>query len=195
MSIPCNWHLHHHWKKHQSLKGFCFRCARRSFFFKSSISRCKSFSSACSCTKAPFVLTEINFRKSISGKSCVWLCCKIRSKLKCFQFDRKISQKRLKLISVVIFTSIRFLPSLTCMSLSHTHCSVKPSLLRPTHRAKRNHPHRRTTIQARRSQAPFHSDPLTTRRSEAPIHSDPLTTRRSQAPIHSDPLTIQARHT
>ena len=99
------------------------------------------------------------------------------------------------MISVVIFTSIRFLPSLTCMSLSHTHCSVKPSLLRPTHRAKRNHPHRRTTIQARHSQAPFHSDPLTTRHSKAPIHSDPLTTRRSQAPIHSDPLTIQARRT
>ena len=24
LSIPCNWHLLHHWKKHQSLKGFAF---------------------------------------------------------------------------------------------------------------------------------------------------------------------------
>ena len=29
--------------------------------------------------KDPFVLTEIDFRKSIFGKLCVWLCCKIRS--------------------------------------------------------------------------------------------------------------------
>ena len=84
-------------------------------------------------------MTEIDFRKSISGKLCVWLCCKIRSNWKCFQFDRKISQKRLKLISVVIFTSNRFLPSFTRTSPSHMHCSVKPSL-------RRNHPHRRTTI-------------------------------------------------
>ena len=32
-----------------------------------------------SITKAPFVSTEIDFRKSISGKSRVWLRCKIRS--------------------------------------------------------------------------------------------------------------------
>ena len=24
LSIPCNWHLLHHWKKHQSLKWFAF---------------------------------------------------------------------------------------------------------------------------------------------------------------------------
>ena len=24
LSIPCNWHLLHRWKKHQSLKGFAF---------------------------------------------------------------------------------------------------------------------------------------------------------------------------
>ena len=24
LSIPCNWHPLHHWKKHQSLKGFAF---------------------------------------------------------------------------------------------------------------------------------------------------------------------------
>ena len=34
------------------------------------------------------------------------------------------------MVSVVIFTSIGFLPSLTHTSLSHTHCSVKPSLRR-----------------------------------------------------------------
>ena len=43
------------------------------------------------------------------------------------------------MVSVVIFTSIGFLPSLTRTSLSYMHCSVKPSL-------RRNHPHRRTTI-------------------------------------------------
>ena len=31
--------------------GIYFRCARQSFFFRSLISRCKSFSSACPCTK------------------------------------------------------------------------------------------------------------------------------------------------
>ena len=90
-------------------------------------------------SKAPFVSIEIDFRKSIFGKSRVWLCCKIRSNLKNFNFHLKISQKQLKLVSVVIFTSIGFLPSLTRTSLSHMHCSVKPSL-------RRNHPHRRTTI-------------------------------------------------
>ena len=79
--------------------------------------------------KAPFGSTEIDFRKSISGKSRVWLCCKIRSSWKHFQFDRKISLKRLKLVSVLIFTLIDFLPSLTRINLSHMHCSVKPSLL------------------------------------------------------------------
>ena len=24
LSVPCNWHLIHRWKKHQSLKGFAF---------------------------------------------------------------------------------------------------------------------------------------------------------------------------
>ena len=106
-----------------------------------------------------------------------------------------------------LFSLQMFSSPLSHARVSHTRtASVKPSLLRPTHRAKRNHPHRRTTIQARHSQASFHSDPLTTRRSEAPIHSDPLTTRRSQAPIRSrskldaldenrsDPLTIQLTH-
>ena len=144
-------------------------------------------------SKAPFVSTEIDFRKSISGKSCVWLCCKIRSNWKCFQFDRKISQKRLKLISVVIFTSIGFLPSLTRTSLSHTHCSVKPSPLRPTLRSAHDSTQPSSdplrgpvTIQARRTRRKsLRSTPIRSRSKLDALdenHSDPS----------SDPLTIQA---
>ena len=40
-----------------------------------------------------------------------------------------------------------FFSPLSHARVSHTRtASVKPSLLRPTHRAKRNDPHRRTTI-------------------------------------------------
>ena len=37
------------------LEGDCFRCAWRSRFFKSSISRCITFSSTCSCIAWPFL--------------------------------------------------------------------------------------------------------------------------------------------
>ena len=53
--------------------------------------------------------------------------------------------KRLKLVSVLIFTSIDFLPSLTRTNLLHMHCSVKPHYaVKPS--LRRNHPLRRTTI-------------------------------------------------
>ena len=46
-----------------------------------------------------------------------------------------------------LFSLQSFSSSLSHAWVSHTRtASVKPSLLRPTHRAKRNDPHRRTTI-------------------------------------------------
>ena len=76
-----------------------------------------------------------------------------------------------------LFSLQNFSSSLSHAWVSHTHtASVKPSLLRPTHRAKRNHPYRRTTIQARRSQ-----------RSQALIHSTPTQFKRSK--LRSTPST------
>ena len=84
-----------------------------------------------------------------------------------------------------LFSLQSFSSSLSHARVSHTRtASVKPSLLRPTHRAKRNHPHRRTTIQARRSQAPIHSTSTQFKRSK--LRSTP---HRKRNKLQSTPST------
>ena len=132
-------------RRRLSLSRYDLNCPSPFLFFSFFFLFLFSFFS-CLESKAPFGSIEIDFRKSISGKSYVWLCRKIRSNWKHFQFDRKISLKRLKLVSVLIFTSIDFRnlshthkPLTRITALSSLHCAVKPSL-------RRNHPHRHTTI-------------------------------------------------
>ena len=101
------------------------------------------------------------------------------------------------MISVVIFTSNLFLPSLTRTSLSHTHCLCQ-AFTAPTH-----------TPSQREPPTPTHHDPSSTQPSSDPLRSahdstqpssdplrsahDPSSTHSTKiAPIHSDPLTIQA---
>ena len=67
-------------------------------------------------------------------------------KLKIFSVWPKIQPKRTEIIFSPYFHFKPF-PPLSHALLSHTRtASLKASLLRPTHRAKRNDPHQRTTI-------------------------------------------------
>ena len=104
------------------------------------------------------------------------------------------------MISVVIFTSIGFLPSLTRTSLSHTHCSVKPSPLQPTLRSAHDSTQPSSdplrgpvTIQARRTRRKsLRSTPIRSRSKLDALdenHSDPLRSKlRSAHDPSSNPL-------
>ena len=104
------------------------------------------------------------------------------------------------MISVVIFTSNLFLPSLTRTSLSHTHCLCQ-AFTAPTHTPSQREPPTPTHHDPSSTQPSF--DPLrsahdSTQPSSDPLRSahDPSSTHSTKiAPIHSDPLTIQARRT